>query len=783
VVVDSTPSLGSLPSQITSFVGRRREVAEVKAALREHRLVTVVGSGGAGKTRLALEAAYQTARSYAGGCWFIDLGKHPAQRTIIDHVASALRLTRETGQWTVEELADRLEHRETLLIFDNCEHVVHEVADLVQGLLRSTSTVAVLATSRQALGVGGERLLHLDGLTFPSNSQVGSPAQLAAFESVVLFVDRGRSIVPDFDLTAENAAAVADIARRLEGLPLAIELAAARLRILSPQQIASRLENQFRLLRLPRGLDERHQTLRATIEWSYDLCSSVERLCWARLSVFPADFELDAAESVASGGHVEPDAVLELVGALIDKSILRTTLQGAEHTRYRFTEPVRDFGRNKLAEIEPNGVARSRHLEHFSQLASAVPELLFGSSQIERTRALRAERANLEAALGQAVIEQDMEAADTLACAIALVSFASGSLGESSEALSMASRHDGNRSTARVRLLWLSAWLAINQGDLDLARRRAAECRRLAQLIGDQRGIVHALQYIGECELLAGDVHAAERDCRRALQSARRMDDDHLLATTLVRHAQVLDALGQRDEARVALEESVAISDRVGEKWCRGFALWNLALLMQAMGRPDEAARSAHVALDSKELFEDVVGIAQALEVMAWCSADLDDPKRAAVLLGAAESVWASTGAVLPARLVPRRDECERRIAAELGSDAYLSLRSEGRSLRPDDAVVWAWDSAHHGATATHPARPSAEDDATAPGRSTKSPLTAREKEVAILVGRGLKNREIAESLVISTRTAEAHVDHIMAKLGFTSRAQISAWAAYQARD
>lgn len=751
----------------------------MKSALRQHRLVTIVGPGGVGKTRLALETAYQTARSYSGGCWLVDLGKHPAHQAIVEHVASALRLTKKTGQWTTPELAAQLDRRNSLLIIDNCEHVIDEAGDLVHGLLRSTRNIDVLATSRQALGVGGEQLMHLDGLAYPREGQRDSPADLAAIESVVLFIERGRSIVPDFSLTVQNAGAVADIVRRLEGHPLAIELAAARLRVLAPQQIADRLENHFHLLKSSRVTEERHQTLRATIEWSYGLCSRAEQLCWARLSTFPADFDLDAAESVASGGDIEPGAVLELVESLIDKSILRASRPG-DRTRYRFTDPVRDFGRGKLAELEEGGAARSRHLEHFSQLAASVPELLFGPAQVEWTSRLRTEQPNLGAALVQAVAEGDMDAADSLACAIALVSFASGSLSESSQALSTAAAHEGNRSTARVRLLWLSAWLAINQGDWRLARQRAIDCRRLAQDIDDQRGIVHALQYLGESELLSNDIGAAERHCRRAVRLAREMNEDHLLATTLVRHAEVLDVLAEPGEARAALEEAIAISDRVGEKWCRGYALWNLALLLHATGHPDEGLRRARAVLDSKALFHDVVGIAQGLEVMAWCSADLGEARRAAVLLGAADAVWTSSGAVLPARLVPRRVECEGRIAAELGTETYLLLRREGQTLTPDDAAAWAWESGSRDGLVTH--GPSGTRQLALAGRGPgESPLTARENEVALLVAAGLRNREIAERLVISTRTVDAHVEHILTKLGFNSRAQISSWAAHQA--
>lgn len=777
--MEPSPRTGNLPEQVTSFVGRRREVAELRGALREHRLLTVLGAGGAGKTRLALEAAHLAMRSFAGGTWFVDLGRQPARRAIVDHVASVLGLARESGQWTVDELAARLHDRDALLILDNCEHVVDEVAELARGLLQATSGVVLLATSRQALGVQGERLLQLEGLSFPAGDDV-TTAELAGFESAALFVDRGRAIMPTFDLTAENAQAVANIARRLDGLPLAIELAAARLRVLSPQQISSRLGNQFRLLASSRSVDERHHTLRATIEWSYDLCSPAERLCWARLAVFPADFEIEAAEAVASGGEIDSDAVLELLGALIDKSVLRSTPGSDGSTRYRFSEPVRDFGRDRLAAIEPNGAARSRHLDHYGHLAVAVPELLFGPAQVDRISAFRAERPNLEAALEAAVEEDDADAADMLACAIALVAFAAGALSESAEAVSMAGSRDGARSTARVRLLWLDAWVAINQGDLDRARKQASACRRLAQLIDDQGGVVNASQYLGEIELLSGNVAAGERDCRRAVSAARTLGEDHLMATSLVRYAEALHARGDLGGARAALEESIAISDRVGEMWCRGFAQWHLALVMRAMGRPEETLASARTALTSKDMFQDLVGVAQSLELMAWSAADLGELRRAAVLLGAAESLWTSTGAVLPGPLVTSREECEARIVAALGVTDYQALRGAGRALDPEDAMSWSPASTPKSVVRSL-ASARADTVGTQPVTATGvSLLTARETEVALLVAEGLKNREIAERLVISIRTAELHVNHILTKLGFTSRAQISTWAAHQ---
>lgn len=779
VMSESSLPSGNLPAQVTSFVGRRRELSQVKEELREHRLVTIVGPGGAGKTRLALETAYQLSRSYTGGCWLIDFGKHPARRAIVDHVASALELTRESGQWTARDLAARFGARRSLLIFDTCEHVIDEVADLAQALLRRSTSIDIIATSRQALGAAGENLVLLDGLEFPPPGQAFAPADLVIYESVALFLERGRSIDPGLVLNAQNAEAVSDIARRLEGYPLAIELAAARLRALAPAQIATRLKNQFQLLGASRVAEERHQTLRATIGWSYELCSRAEQLCWARLSTFPADFDLEAAEAVASGGDLGLDDILGLISALIDKSILRTANGGGDKSRYRLTDPIRDFGAEKLAEFEAGTSPRSRHLEYYSQLTAAVPELLFGPNQVEHVDVLRRELANLEAARLQAIAETENDTADSLVSAIALVSLASGALSEALEAVETATEHDGDRSTSRVTLLWLSAWIAINQGNFDFARQRASDCRRLAQLIGDQRGMINALQYLGQAELMAGDSTAAERHCRRAVTLARSSSEDHLLATSLVRHAQALDAQKDSQGARSALMESIAISERAGERWCRGFALWNLALIDEAEGKPAEGMSHAQEMLSAKTVFEDVVGMGRAVEIMAWCAADLHQPERSAVLLGAASEVWERTGAVLPTYLLARREVCLRRVVEALGESQAATLQRNGRSMNPAQAIAWSPREERPGAAATTSGG-SVVGHARVSKAPLRSPLTPRENEVAHLVAAGMKNREIADRLVISPRTAEAHVEHILAKLGFTSRAQIRSWAAYQ---
>lgn len=772
---DHPGSAGNLPIQITPFIGRKAESASLKAAMRHHRLVTLVGEGGAGKTRLALEVAGQMSRGFAQGCWLVDLGKHPPRTTIEDFVASALSLSRPVGRWTPEELVQRLGDEPRLLLLDNCEHVVDEVAALVQALLSGSLGLTILATTRQALGVVGEHLVTLGGLSVPEASPEPSPHEMMMTDSVALFVQRGRHVVGNFDLTPDNAEAVTHIVRRLEGMPLSLELAAARLPVLAPQQIATRLDDQFRVLAATRSAEPRHQSLHAAIGWSYGLCSPQEQLLWARLSVFPSDFDLDAAEAVTAGGDIDRAAVLALIGGLIEKSIVRANHVDGSTARYQLSDPVREFGRERLLDLEPHMGVSSRLLDHYGRIASGLSQVLFGPSQAAQVRQFARERANMEAALLIAIREQEWGTADTLACAIALASFTRGSLGESMSALDAVIKPGPVRSTTRVRTLWLAAWVAVNQGDLGLAEERAKEARRLGQLLDDQAGLGHALQFLGQTALLRGDLAQANRDTKQAVDLGRRLGDSHLLVTSLVRYAEVLEVRGAVTDAENALTEAIGISQQEQEVWCRGFALWTVALLRQGSGRGIEALPSAQEGLRSMVALGDVVSVGQALEALAWCSADVGDHVRAAVLLGASERTLASAAATLSSRLARRRRECEARESAELGPEEFGRQMDRGRAMGLNEVVPWALGDEPR-ETVTLPST----DRRHVEGRpARRHQLTERELEVARLIGEGLRNRDIADRLVLSTRTIDAHVANIFSKLGFTSRAQVSAWTRY----
>src|SRR5215469_2038154 len=352
---------GNLPAELTSFVGRRGELAEVRRLLAGSRLVTLTGIGGVGKTRLALRAAAGLRRAFRDGVWLVQLDQVRDEALVAQAVAGALGLQDRAGYPPAAALADYLAGRQLLLVLDNCEHVVDAVAKLADTLLRAAAGLRVLATSRESLNMTGESVLAVPPLAAPEAGRSLSVAELARFPAIGLFAERAAQVVAGFALTEANAAAVASICRRLEGLPLAIELAAAWLPVLSPEQIDVRLGDRLGLLtRAGRARPARQQTLRASIEWSYGLCSQPERLLWARCSVFAGGFELDAAEGVCADDRLAAGRVLDLLAALAGKSIL--TVEHREGgARYRLPETLREFGQERLHESGEDTTLRRRH--------------------------------------------------------------------------------------------------------------------------------------------------------------------------------------------------------------------------------------------------------------------------------------------------------------------------------------------------------------------------------------------------------------------------------------
>ncbi len=389
---------GNLPAEVTSFVGRRRELADAKRALSKSRLVTLTGVGGVGKTRVAERLARDRRRAYPHGVWLVELAQLADPALLTQTVLTELGVRGPSLGDALEALIDSLSSRQLLLVLDNCEHLLDEVAALSAALLRRCPDLQILATSREPLRVVGEAVLPVPPMAAPAPDRSGGVAGLSRYDAVALFTERAVAAVPDFALTEENHRAVAALCHRLDGLPLAIELAAGRLRSLSPAQILSRLDDRYGLLTGgERGRPDRQQTLRASIEWSYQLCTPAEQRLWARLCVFAGSFELDAVEAVCTGDFAGEE-IVDLVSGLVDKSIV-VRHEGGTVARYRLLESIREFGLERLTEAGDGPALRMRHLQWCAALVHTAKAEWISERQVYWLARLAAESANMRSAL------------------------------------------------------------------------------------------------------------------------------------------------------------------------------------------------------------------------------------------------------------------------------------------------------------------------------------------------------------------------------------------------
>jgi predicted ATPase/DNA-binding NarL/FixJ family response regulator len=752
---------GNLPGDLTSFVGRRGELATAKRLLGESRLVTLTGAGGVGKTRLALRLASQLERAFADGVWLVDLATLSDPGLVAQRVASALGLRDDSNRWSVAVLTEYVVDRHLLLLMDNCEHVLDPSAVLAETLLRGAPELRILVTSRQPLGVPGEQVLTVPPLSVPDADQPPtSPDVLAQYDAVALFVERARACAPSFSLTADNMAAVSQLVSRLDGIPLALELAAARVRVLSPEQILSRLDDRHRLLTSASRSGLPHQrSLRALIDWSFDLCTHSERALWARLSVFPRDLDLEAAEEVCAGDGLAPESVLDALAGLVDKSILIAEATGGR-VRYRLPETLREYGRSWLADWGQQDVFQRRHCDYYRHLGRQVWQEWFGPHQVQWASWMQLEHVNLRAALDYGLADRGTASRGLeVLPALSIYWSVGGSLEEGRRLLERALTADPEPSRGRALLMCLAAWLAVNQGDPLAAEAAGEESRRLAKEFDDPRSFGHACLFLGRARMSHGDVAAADELFQQALDSA---GSAMVTAGALRGLAEVAARGGDVDIARARLGECVAICEAHGEYWERATALWNWAVLAWGQGDTAKATELARESLRLWANFSNRLGIAQCLEVLAWTAAAEAAYERSAVLLGVADAVWQAAGASLFPDLAEFHERCEANARRSLGDRAFMSAARRGRSLALADLMAYALGE-------------QVKIVKSSPGDEV---LTRREGEIAELVAQGLSNREIASKLVISQRTAEGHIEHILAKLGFTSRAQIAAWVA-----
>ena len=754
-----------LPAERSSFVGRRAELAEVRRLLSAARLVTLVGPGGVGKTRLALRAAADLQRSFPDGTVLADLAAVTDPALVAQQVAAACDVRDSSGRWLPGSLADVVGRRQLLLVLDNCEHLRDACAVLVDTLLAACPRLRVLATSRTRLDVEGEALYAVPPLGVPA---AGEPGHAATSDAVALLEQRAAAAAPGLVLTPAERGDVAELCRRLDGIPLAIELAAGRLRTLTPAELVARLEDSLGLLRRPgTATAGRHRTLRATMEWSADLLGDPERRLWRRAAVFAGEFDLAAAEVVCSGDGLPAGEVVEALTSLAEASVVDVR-RGPAGPRFRMLQTVRAFGRELLAASGEEEVVRRRHRDRCVRLVRAAAQDFLGPGQVAAFDRLSAEHAELGAALEHclAVPGEQTEGLRT-AAELWLWWEARGRLGEGRRWLEAFLGAVPGPSPVRAHGLAVAGYLALVATDPEDAEPLLEEARALAGTVGAPGVAALATQYLGLAALFRGELSTAGRLLREAFAAHRDRGAPHA-AFCLADVGVVALLAGDLPAADAALTESLALG-RGGDPWTRSHALWGLGLVRLQTGEPAEAARVEETALALMREVDDRSGTALCVEALAWAAAEAGDGDRAARLTGAAEAVWRSIPAELPAPLARFRERCARSVRRAAGESVWSRGREAGRALSRHQAVALALREDGAPPAAPSPRRP-----------GTDGRLTGRQREVAGLVAQGLTDREIAARLVISPRTAESHVEQILARLGFRSRSEIAAWHAVQ---
>jgi predicted ATPase/DNA-binding SARP family transcriptional activator/class 3 adenylate cyclase/DNA-binding CsgD family transcriptional regulator len=773
----------NLPVSLTSFVGREREQQYVEELVVSSRLLTLTGAGGVGKSRLAMVVARDLLDRFADGVRLVELGSLSDASLVPQAVADVLDVRERASHEMVGAIVDRLQLRELLLILDNCEHLIDACATLAETLLSSCPRLMILVTSRESLGVPGEVTWTVPPLGVPDFSPGATDEEiierLSEVESVQLFVERARQRQPSFSLAPSNVRAVVDIARRLDGLPLAIELAAARVGVLSPQQIAERLEDALALLtqRVPGGRRTalpQHQTLRATLDWSYELLDRQERALFNRLSVFAGGWTLDGAERLGAGPEIPVEDVLDVLSRLMDKSLALASAR-PDGVRYRMLRPIRQYGLERLAE---SGEAESVHRLHASEflwIAEEAEKQLKGADQNRWLRTLDTELDNIRAALGWAL--QSTDEPDTgrleigLRIAGALWQFwhSRGHIGEGRAWLRRGlEQAAGVPAAVRAKALQNAGFHAHQQNEVTDAVAQLEESLEIYRGLGDKRSTADVLERLGDALIATGDHEAARERHEESLAIRRTIGDHWGISKSLNSMWLFLLLGGDPDGALAFLEEALVHSRTIGDQRGIAMTLHNIGMVALESGRFDQAFEPLAGSLEIFYRQEDKRDCSFCLEALARLAGAQGMPRKAARLFGAA----AAQRADIDDRLSPDRVEwLEQAMNASRSEEDERSWHTaweEGHGMPLARAVEYALS----GEDA--PARPQPPKGAAADGRP--SVLSPRELEVAGLITEGLTNRQIAARLIIAERTVDTHVGKILSKLELSSRAQVAAW-------
>ncbi|MGQ0600695.1 MAG: LuxR C-terminal-related transcriptional regulator [Anaerolineales bacterium] len=807
----------NLPVQLTSFIGRERELTEVERLLSTSRLVTLAGAGGCGKTRLALQVAEAVSNRYQDGVWLVALASLRDPALVPQLITKTLGILQAPAQPALESLLKYLQSKEMLLLLDNCEHMIDDCAQLAQEILSRASVLRILATSREPLAIAGETVYPLSGLAWPSiGVELGdNPQALIHYDAVRLLVERTRAVLPHFGVTPANVLSIVEICRRLDGLPLALELASARSNVLTHQEISERLGDRFSLLvsRQRSEPDPRHRTLRTAMDWSYDLLSTPEQVMLRRLSVVAGGCSLATAEAVCAGNGVKREQVLDLLSSLVNKSlVVAQTLQGGE-ARYHLLETIRQYAQEKLMASDEGSVIHDQHLQCFLELTEQTAPKLSGKYQQLWLNWLEGEYDNIRVALAwsleSARLESDRIEAG-LRIAIALIQFWTVR-DYAEEGLAwferlIAQQHEEASLPVRVTALAYAAFLARFRGNSSVPMRYGREAAALAAAAGHESKLALALALVAQAHAAgaAGDHHTAFILAQQVLHLNRELGDSYVSVMAASTFFSSAVSLGKYDEVQAMLDEALPLAREAGDNFLvamlfnssgdlarckRNYAqaqtsyeeslsllraldavrdvasvLHNLGHTCLHLGEVERAQALFSESLTIQQAQRNTPGVAECLMGFAALASVQDQHAAGARLLAAAvalggkhiTSIWAAT-----------RLEYEHYLAlvrARLSETEFHAAQASGRALSLEQAVACAQDIGVKAAPAI--GAPKKPDD-----------LTAREREVAARIAQGKSNGEIADELVVSKRTVETHIANLLSKLGYSNRAQIVRWA------
>ena len=808
----------NLPLQLTSFIGRERELVDVKRLLSTSRLVTLTGPGGCGKTRLALQVASLPDAAYADGVWLVDLASLQEPTLVPQLAAQALGLRLTPDKSLLEVLLCWIESRHLLLILDNCEHLSAACAQLVQQLLSQAPRLNILATSRQALAVHGEIIYQVTGMALPSvhpetisnipdNPQ---PNDYQQYDAVQLYVERARAVLPNFRLTLDNALLIGEICRKLDGLPLALELASARVNVLTVQQIAERLDDRFTLLISTQSNEDvsRHHSLRAAIDWSYDLLSMPEQILLQRMSSFAAGCSLTAAEAICAGDGIEREQVLNLLSSLVNKSlIVAQTLRGSE-ARYHMLETIRQYAQEKLIAGGGWSAMRDGHLQYFLKLAEETTPKLNGQYQQLWLNWLEGEFGNIRAALTWSLENGRVEAGLRIIIAIyqfwTIRDYVEEGLAWVERLLAQADERISK--VVQANALAYAAFLAGFRGNTAAQMGYGREATALAEAAGDEgkSALVWALAAQAYAARAAGDYHTEFTIEERVIELYRELGDSHLLGVSLSVSSFSAMSIGKYDAAHAMLDEALPLLREAGNpyriamalnfsgdlarcegKYARAQAAYEESIsLLREVDAPRDLASVLHnlghtclhlgdfecalaqfnESLEIQQSQQNTPGVGECLIGFAAMAAVSSLPAAGALLLSAAVAIGGQRIATAWAATHMEYEHYLAIIRAGLTEKEFKAAQAAGRTLSIEEAVVYAQNLPLRVAAALM-------------NRNKPDELTVREREVAALIAQGRSNVEIADELVVSKRTIEKHIAHIIMKLGVTNRAQIVRWA------